>query len=60
MACGGQLRFAALSRAFTAGLASATGMAMQMHEYAVHADYAHLKEYADADENLIRIREGWL
>ena len=24
-------------------------------EYAVHADYAHMREYADADENLIHI-----
>ena len=28
-------------------------MAMQMLENAVHADYAHICEYADADENLI-------
>ena len=27
------------------------GMAMRMREYAVHADYAHMREYADADEN---------
>ena len=30
-------------------------MAMQMREYAAHADYAHICEYADADENLIHI-----
>ena len=30
-------------------------MAMRMREYAVHADYAHIREYADADENLIHI-----
>ena len=24
-------------------------------EYAVHADYAHMYKYADADENLINI-----
>ena len=24
-------------------------------EYAVHADYAHMREYADADENIIHI-----
>ena len=24
-------------------------------EYAVHADYAHMRKYADADENLIHI-----
>ena len=24
-------------------------------EYAVHADCAHMREYADADENLIHI-----
>ena len=28
---------------------------MRMREYAVHADYAHICEYADADENLIHI-----
>ena len=28
-------------------------MAMRMREYAVHADYAHNREYADAAENLI-------
>ena len=26
-----------------------------MREYAVHADYAHIREYVDADENLIHI-----
>ena len=26
-----------------------------LREYAVHADYAHIREYADADENLIHI-----
>ena len=31
------------------------GMAMQMREYVVHADYAHVREYANADENLIHI-----
>ena len=30
-------------------------MAMRMREYAVHADYAHICKYADADENLIHI-----
>ena len=30
-------------------------MAMRMQEYAVHADYAHVREYADAEENLIYI-----
>ena len=30
-------------------------MQMQMHEYAVHEDYAHIREYEDADENCIRI-----
>ena len=30
-------------------------MAMWMQEYAVHADHAHIREYADADENLIHI-----
>ena len=29
------------------------GMAMRMQKYAVHADYAHIREYAD--ENLIHI-----
>ena len=30
---------------------------MRMWEYAVHVDYAHIREYADAyaDENLIHI-----
>ena len=28
-------------------------MAMRMREYAVHADYAHIPEYTDVDENLI-------
>ena len=28
---------------------------MQMQEYAVLADYAHIREYVDADENLIHI-----
>ena len=31
------------------------GMAMRMQEYAVHADYAHICKYVDADENLIHI-----
>ena len=31
------------------------GVAMQMPEYALHADYAHFCKYADADENLIHI-----
>ena len=31
------------------------GMAMQMQEYAVHADYAHICKYADEDENLMHI-----
>ena len=31
------------------------GMARRMREYAVHADYAHICEYANADENLIHI-----
>ena len=31
------------------------GMAMGMQEYAVHADYAHICKYVDADEILIRI-----
>ena len=26
-----------------------------MWEYAVHADYEHIREYADGDENLIHI-----
>ena len=30
-------------------------MAMQLREYAVDADYAHIQEYTDADENLIHI-----
>ena len=30
-------------------------MAMRMRKYAVHADYAHMREYADAGENLIHI-----
>ena len=30
-------------------------MATQMREYAVHADYAHICEYAGADENIIHI-----
>ena len=30
---------------------------MRMPEYAVLADYAHLREYADADENLIHINQ---
>ena len=34
---------------------SELGMAMRMRKYAVHADYAHIPEYADADENLINI-----
>ena len=29
------------------------GMAMRMWKYAVHADYVHIRENADADENLI-------
>ena len=33
-------------------------MAMRMREYAVHADYAHIREYADADENLIHINHN--
>ena len=28
---------------------------MRMQEYAVHADYAHIRDYADADENIIHI-----
>ena len=33
------------------------GMAIQLREYALHADYAHMRKYADADayENLIPI-----
>ena len=31
------------------------GMAMRMRESAVHADYAHIREYADADDNLIHV-----
>ena len=33
------------------------GMAMPMREYAVHADYAHIRKHAaaDAGENLIHI-----
>ena len=31
------------------------GMATRMREFAVHADQAHIREYADADENLIHI-----
>ena len=27
-------------------------MALRMREYAVLADYAHIREHADADENL--------
>ena len=34
---------------------STLGMAMRMREYAVHEDYAHIRGYADADENLIHI-----
>ena len=34
---------------------SVLGMAMRMREYAVHVDCAHIREYADADENLIHI-----
>ena len=30
-------------------------MAMRLREYALHADDAHMREYADADENLIHI-----
>ena len=30
-------------------------MAIRMREYAVHADFAHIRKYADADENLIHI-----
>ena len=30
-------------------------MAMQMREYMVHVDYVHIRDYADADENLIHI-----
>ena len=26
-----------------------------MREYAVHADYAHIRKYAEADENLVHI-----
>ena len=29
-------------------------------EYAVHADYVHMREYADADENLIHIMHIWV
>ena len=38
-------------------IACTLGMAMRMQKYAVHADYAHMREYADADagENLIHI-----
>ena len=32
---------------------SVLGMAMRMREYAVYADYAHIRKYVDADENLI-------
>ena len=28
-----------------------------MREYAVHADYAHMHKYADADENLIHMNQ---
>ena len=31
------------------------GMALRTREYAVHADYAHIRKYADADETLIHI-----
>ena len=37
------------------GATDSPGMAMQTREYAVHADYAHICEYADADVNLIHI-----
>ena len=30
-------------------------LAMRLRECAVHADYAHVREYADAAENLIHI-----
>ena len=30
-------------------------MAMRTPEYAVHADYANIHDYADADEDLIHI-----
>ena len=30
-------------------------MAMRMQEYAVQADYAHIRKYGDADENLFHI-----
>ena len=29
-------------------------------EYAVHADYSHMRKYADADENLIHIIHIWI
>ena len=29
-----------------------------MQEYAVHADYEHIREFADADENLNHIRDA--
>ena len=35
-------------------------MAMRMRKYAVHADYAHICEYADVDENLIHIIHTYL
>ena len=31
-----------------------------MQEYAVHADYAHIRKYAYADENLIHIIHIWI
>ena len=30
---------------------------MRMREYGAHADYAHMREYADADENLIHMNQ---
>ena len=31
------------------------GIFMRMREYAIHADYAHIRKDAEADENLIHI-----
>ena len=30
-------------------------MDMRLREYAVHADFGHIREFADADDNLIHI-----
>ena len=46
---------AQLHNIFIQGCWNTLGMYKQLREYAVHADYAHFCEYADAVENFIHI-----